>query len=111
MFSTALLLGYLGGCRLRASSSSTSMHAVLGFRFAHMDGMVISDSACTPACRRSTPRFITYRLPEIITVDHGALEYLLGINALISKQSTSEAGAEQQRRAGGPCREYGLGCG
>lgn len=41
-----LFIRYLGECGLVASSVNTSMHAVRGFfKFAHIDGLIISDPA------------------------------------------------------------------
>src|SRR5829696_3537075 len=61
-----LYIRYLGESGLMASSVNTSMHAVRGFfRFAHIDGLIVSDPAvyarCAPPRRpssgsRTTPR-------------------------------------------------------
>src|SRR6478672_6701959 len=89
---------------LMASSVNTSMHAVRGFfRFAHIDGLIPSDPAVYARLpkvhadesrtqgldRLELIRFL--QVAQTITVHHGALAYLLGINAL----RASEAAAAQ----------------
>jgi site-specific recombinase XerD len=50
-----LYIRHLGESGLMASSVSTSMHAIRGFfRFAHIDGLTVSDPPSTRACRRFT---------------------------------------------------------
>lgn len=90
-----LYIRHLGECGLMASSVNTSMHAVRGFfRFAHIDGLIISD----PAVYARLPKVLSdesrtqgldrlelirfLQVAQTITVHHGALAYLLGINAL-----------------------------
>jgi len=48
-----LYIRHLGASGLMASSVNTSMHAVRGFfRFAHIDGLIVSDPPSTRGCRR-----------------------------------------------------------
>jgi integrase/recombinase XerD len=84
------------------SSVNTSMHAVRGFFwFAHIDGLIPSD----PAVYARLPKIHSdetrtqglYRLELIrylqvaqtLTVHHGALAYLLGINALRASEAAA----------------------
>jgi site-specific recombinase XerD len=77
------------------SSVNTSMHTVRGFfRFAHIDGLIVSDPAVyarLPRVHRDESRtqgldrleLIRFlQVAQTISVHHGALAYLLGINAL-----------------------------
>ena len=90
-----LYIRYLGESGLMASSVTTSMHAVRGFfRFAHIDGLIVSDPAVyarLPKVHRDESRtqgldrleLIRFlQVAQTISVHHGALAYLLGINAL-----------------------------
>ncbi len=76
------------------SSVLTMMHAVRGiFRFAHIDGLIGSDPAVyarLPKIHRDESRtqgldrleLIRFlQIAQTLTVHHGALAYLLGINA------------------------------
>jgi integrase/recombinase XerD len=84
------------------SSVNTSMHAVRGFfRFAHIDGLIPSD----PAVYTRLPKIHTdesrtqgldrlelirfLQVAQTITVHHGALAYLLGINALRASEAAA----------------------
>ena len=84
----------LGDRHLMDSSVVTMMHAVRGyFRFAHIDGLIGSDPAVharLPKVHRDQSRtqgldrleLIRFlQIAQILTVRHGALAYLLGINA------------------------------
>ena len=99
-----LYIRHLGDCGLMDSSVVTTMHAVRGFfRFAHIDGLITSDPAVYARLpkihhdesrtqgldRLELIRFL--QVAQTITVHHGALAYLLGINAL----RASEAAAVQ----------------
>ena len=99
-----LYIRQLGECGLRVSSVNTMMHGVRGFfRFAHIDGIVSSDPAVWARLpkihadesrtqgldRLELIRFL--QVAQTISVNHGALAYLLGINAL----RASEAAAVQ----------------
>ncbi|WP_341229361.1 tyrosine-type recombinase/integrase [Nocardioides salarius] len=97
-----LYIRQLGDSGLMDSSVVTMMHAVRGFfRFAHIDGLIVSDPAVytrLPKVRRDESRtqgldrleLIRFlQVAQTLTVHHGALAYLLGINAL----SASEAAA------------------
>src|SRR3954453_15978948 len=77
------------------SSVNTMMHAVRGyFRFAHIDGLITADPAVyarLPKIHRDESRtqgldrleLIRFlQVAQTITVHHGALAYLLAINAL-----------------------------
>jgi integrase/recombinase XerD len=92
----------LGESGLMDSSVTTMMHGVRGFfRFAHIDGLIPSDPAVyarLPKVYRDESRtqgldrleLIRFlQVAQSLTVHHGALAYLLGINAL----RTSEAAA------------------
>ena len=87
---------------LMASSVDTSMHAVRGFfRFAHIDGLIAND----PAVYARLPRILSdesrtqgldrlelirfLQVAQTITVHHGALAYLLGINALRASEAAA----------------------
>jgi len=84
----------LGEAGLMASSNNAMMHGLRGFfRFAHIDGMIPADPAVYARLpkvhgdetrtqgldRLELIRFL--RVAQTITVHHGALAYLLGINA------------------------------
>ena len=90
-----LYIRHLGDSGLMDSSVVTMMHAVRGFfRFAHIDGLVGSDPAVyarLPKVHRDESRtqgldrleLIRFlQVAQTLTVHHGALAYLLGINAL-----------------------------
>src|SRR4051794_7790876 len=85
----------LGEAGLMASSTNTMMHGVRGFfRFAHIDGLIPADPAVYARLpkvhsdesrtqgldRLELIRFL--QVAQTVTVHHGALAYLLGINAL-----------------------------
>jgi integrase len=85
-----------------ASSVNTSMHAVRGFfRFAHIDGLIVSDPAVyarLPKVHRDESRtqgldrleLIRFlQVAQTISVHHGALAYLLGINALRATEAAA----------------------
>ena len=99
-----LYIRQLGDRGLMDSSVVTTMHAVRGyFRFAHIDGLIPADPAGyarLPKIHRDESRtqgldrleLIRFlHVAQTITVHHGALAYLLGINAL----RASEAAAVQ----------------
>jgi len=89
-----LYIRQLGDRGLMDSSVVTMMHAVRGyFRFAHIDGLIPSDPAVyarLPKVHRDETRTQGLDRLELIrflqvaqtSVHHGALAYLLGINAL-----------------------------
>ena len=83
-----------------ASSTNTMMHGVRGFfRFAHIDGLIPADPAVYARLpkvhsdesrthgldRLELIRFL--QVAQTITVHHGALAYLLGINALRASEA------------------------
>ncbi len=85
-----------------ASSTNTMMHGVRGFfRFAHIDGLVAADPAVyarLPKVHRDESRtqgldrheLIRFlQIAQTLTVHHGALAYLLGINALRASEAAS----------------------
>jgi integrase/recombinase XerD len=97
-----LYIRQLGESGLMDSSVVTMMHGVRGFfRFAHIDGII----ACDPAVYARLPkvhrdesrtqgldrleliRFL--QIAPTITVHHGALAYLLGINALRASEAAA----------------------
>ena len=97
-----LYIRHLGESGLMPSSVNTSMHAVRGFfRFAHIDGLIPSDPAVyarlpkTHADESRTQgldrleliRFL--QVAQTITVHHGALAFLLGINALRASEAAA----------------------
>lgn len=97
-----LYVRHLGECGLMASSVCTSMHAVRGyFRFAHIDGLIVSDPAVYARLpkiysdesrtqgldRLELIRFL--QVAQTLTVHHGALRYLLGINALRASEAAA----------------------
>ncbi|HEX7195287.1 MAG TPA: site-specific integrase [Candidatus Limnocylindria bacterium] len=92
----------LGETGLMASSTNTMMHGVRGFfRFAHTDGLIPSDPAVYARLpkvhsdesrthgldRLELIRFL--QVAQSITVHHGALAYLLGINALRASEAAA----------------------
>ena len=85
-----------------ASSTNTMMHGVRGFfRFAHIDGLIPADPAVYARLpkvhsdesrtqgldRLELIRFL--QVAQTITVHHGALAYLLGINALRASEAAA----------------------
>jgi site-specific recombinase XerD len=87
---------------LMASSVNTMMHAVRGyFRFAHIDGLITADPAVYARLpkvhgdesrtqgldRLELIRFL--QVAQTLTVHHGALAYLLGINALRASEAAA----------------------
>jgi integrase/recombinase XerD len=92
----------LGDAGLMASSTNTMMHGVRGFfRFAHIDGLIPADPAVYARLpkiqsdesrtqgldRLELIRFL--QVAQTITVHHGALAYLLGINALRASEAAA----------------------
>jgi integrase/recombinase XerD len=84
------------------SSVNTMMHAVSGyFRFAHIDGVITSDPAVyarLPKIHRDGSRtqgldrleLIRFlQVAQTLTVHHGALAYLLGVNALRASEAAA----------------------
>lgn len=97
-----LYVRHLGASDLMPSSVNTSMHAVRGFfRFAHIDGLIAADPAVYARLpklhhdesrtqgldRLELIRFL--QVAQTITVHHGALAYLLGINALRASEAAA----------------------
>jgi integrase/recombinase XerD len=97
-----LYIRHLGESGLMPSSVNTSMHAVRGFfRFAHIDGLIPSD----PAVYARLPKIHSdesrtqgldrleligfLQVAQTITVHHGDLAYLLGINALRASEAAA----------------------
>jgi integrase/recombinase XerD len=92
----------LGDHGLMDTSVNTMMHAVRGsFRFAHIDGLIGSDPAVyarLPKVQRDESRtqgldrleLIRFlQVAQTISVHHGALAYLLGINALRASEAAA----------------------
>lgn len=92
----------LGERGLMDSSVVTMMHGVRGyFRFAHIDGLVPADPAVyarLPTVHRDETRtqgldrleLIRFlQVSQTITVHHGALAFLLGINALRASEAAA----------------------
>ncbi len=92
----------LGDAGLMDSSINAMMHAVRGyFRFAHVDGLISADPAVyarLPKVQRDESRtqgldrleLIRFlRVAQTLTVHHGALAYLLGINALRASEAAA----------------------
>jgi integrase/recombinase XerD len=97
-----LYIRQLGESGLMDSSVNTMMHGVRGFfRFAHIDGLVPCDPAVyarLPKVHRDESRtqgldrleLIRFlQVAQTITVHHGALAYLLGINALRASEAAA----------------------
>jgi integrase/recombinase XerD len=97
-----LYVRQLGDRGLMDSSVVTMMHAVRGyFRFAHIDGLIPSDPAVyarLPKVHRDESRtqgldrleLIRFlQVAQTISVHHGALAYLLGINALRASEAAA----------------------
>lgn len=97
-----LYIRQLGDSGLMDSSVVTTMHAVRGFfRFAHIDGLIVSDPAVyarLPKVHRDESRthgldrleLIRFlQVAQTLTVHHGALAYLLGINALRASEAAA----------------------
>ncbi len=97
-----LYIRQLGDRGLMDSSVVTMMHAVRGyFRFAHIDGVVAADPAVyarLPKANRDESRthgldrleLIRFlQVAQTLTVHHGALAYLLGINALRASEAAA----------------------
>lgn len=97
-----LYIRHLGECGLRSSSTNTMMPGVRGlFRFAHIDGIISADPAGYARLPRvhqdesrtqgldrlELIRFL--QVTQTITVHHGALAYLLGINALRASEAAA----------------------
>ncbi|TWP32594.1 tyrosine-type recombinase/integrase, partial [Leekyejoonella antrihumi] len=97
-----LYIRSLGERGLMDSSINTMMHAVRGyFRFAHIDGLI----SCDPAVYARLPKIYRdetrtqgldrlelirfLQVAQTITVHHGALAYLLGINALRASEAAA----------------------
>jgi site-specific recombinase XerD len=97
-----LYIRHLGQAGLIASSVVTSMHAVRGyFKYAHIDGLIVSDPAVyarLPRVHRDESRtqgldrleLIRFlQVAQTLTVHHGALAFLLGINALRASEAAA----------------------
>src|SRR4029453_7124860 len=97
-----LLIRQLGDRPLMDSSVVTMMHAVRGyFRFAHIDGLIGSDPAVyarLPKIHRDESRtqgldrlelIRVLQVAQTLTVHHGALAYLLGINPLRGSEAAA----------------------
>jgi integrase/recombinase XerD len=97
-----LYIRSLGDSGLLDSSVVTMMHGVRGFfRFAHIDGLISADPAVyarLPKVQRDESRtqgldrleLIRFlQVAQTITVHHGALAYLLGINALRASEAAA----------------------
>ena len=97
-----LYIRHLGETGLMPSSINTMMHGVRGFfRFAHIDGLIPADPAVYARLpkvhqdetrtqgldRLELIRFL--QVAQTITVHHGALAYLLGINALRASEAAA----------------------
>jgi len=109
-----LYIRHLGDSGLMDSSIVTMMHGVRGyFRFAHIDGLITADPAVyarLPKVQRDESRtqgldrleLIRFlQVAQTLTVHHGALAFLLGINARMG--ATSAIG----RRISAPTRSFG----
>ena len=97
-----LYIRHLHETGLRDSSVNTMMHGVRGFfRFAHIDGLITADPAVYARLpkvhadetrtqgldRLELIRFL--QVAQTLTVHHGALAYLLGINALRASEAAA----------------------
>jgi site-specific recombinase XerD len=97
-----LYIRRLGDRGMMNSTVATMMHGVRGFfRFAHIDGLIQADPAVyarLPKVHRHESRtqgldrleLIRFlQVAQTITVHHGALAYLLGINALRASEAAA----------------------
>ena len=97
-----LYIRSLGDSGLRDSSVVTMMHGLRGFfRFPHIDGLISADPAVyarLPKVQRDESRtrgldrleLIRFlQVAQTITVHHGALAFLLGINALRASEAAA----------------------
>ena len=97
-----LYIRHLGEGGLMDSSVTTMMHGVRGFfRFAHIDGLITAVPAVyarLPKVHRDESRtqgldrweLIRFlQVAQTLTVHHGALAYLLGINALRASEAAA----------------------
>lgn len=97
-----LYIRHLHDAGLRDSSINTMLHGVRGFfRFAHIDGRIAADPAVYGRLpkinsdetrtqgldRLELIRFL--QVAQTLTVHHGALAYLLGINALRASEAAA----------------------
>jgi integrase/recombinase XerD len=97
-----LYIRHLRDAGLRDSSICTMMHGVRGlFRFAHIDGLITADPAVYVRLpkvhadetrtqgldRLELIRFL--QVAQTLTVHHGALAYLLGINPLRASEAAA----------------------
>jgi site-specific recombinase XerD len=95
-----LYIRHLGETGLMDSSIVTMMHGVRGyFRFAHIDGLIAADPAVyarLPKVQQDESRtqgldrleLIRFlQVAQTLTVHHGALAFLLGINALRASEA------------------------
>ena len=95
-----LYIRHLGDCGLMDSSIVTMMHGVRGyFRFAHIDGLITADPAvyarlpkvqCDESRTQGLDRLELIRFLQVaqtLAVHHGALAFLLGINALRASEA------------------------
>lgn len=95
-----LYIRHLTDLGLMLATVTTSMRAIRGyFRFAHIDGVIMSDPAVNarlPRVNRDESRtqgldrleLIRFlQVAQTITVHHGALAYLMGINALRASEA------------------------
>jgi site-specific recombinase XerD len=95
-----LYIRHLGDTGLMDSSIVTMMHGVRGyFRFAHIDGLITADPAVyarLPKVQQDESRtqgldrleLIRFlQVAQTLTVNHGALAFLLGINALRASEA------------------------
>lgn len=97
-----LFIRHLGEGGLMPSSIGTMMHGIRGyFRFAHIDGLILHDPAAYARLptvhhdetrtqgldRLELIRFL--QVAPTVSVHHGALAYLLGINALRASEAAT----------------------
>jgi integrase/recombinase XerD len=97
-----LYIRHLHDAGLRDSSINTMLHGVRGFfRFAHIDGLIAADPAVYARLpnihsdetrtqgldRLELIRFL--QIAQTLTVHHGALAFLLGINALRASEAAA----------------------
>ena len=102
MVTSSLYIRHLGSLGLMPSSVNTMMHGVRGFfRYAHIDGLIAADPAVYARLpkvhqdesrtqgldRLELIRFL--QVAQRISVHHGALAYLLGINALRASEAAA----------------------
>jgi len=109
-----LYIRHLHDAGLRDSSINTRLHGVRGlFRSAHIDGLIAADPAVYARLPRihadetrtqglDRPELIRFlQVAQTLMVHHGALAFLLGINALRASAAAESGSRTTPRLCGG----------